>query len=321
MTRRRLRIDRKVFNHRRLLKATLVCVVLLVSLPGHSQMAGDFHCGPFHLVGRFASSEITECSGLVVSRKNPGILWVHNDSGDRARLFAVEEGGRLRGIYHLASAKAVDWEDLAKGPCADPTKECLYVGDIGDNELRRSEIQVYRVEEPLVPVQGPPVEAILKGAERFDCKYPDGPHDAETLIVDPATGVPYLITKESERTTIVYRFPGNPAAGKRVTLVKVGTLPDLPSLTGGDVTQDGSVIVLRDYLSAYGYARPEKAPFPGAFRASPFLVPLAPEEQGEALGIDPSGAAIYTASEGLQGPIHKALCAPEDKGKDSSGKP
>jgi hypothetical protein len=256
-----------------------------------------------------------------VSRKNPGILWVHNDSGDKARLFAVEEGGNLRGIFHLASAKAVDWEDLAKGPCADPAKECLYVGDIGDNERKRSEIQVYRVEEPLVPVQGPPVEAILEGAERFDCKYPDGPHDAEALLVDPATGIPYLITKESEGTTIVYRFPGNPAAGKRVTLVKAATLPDLPSLTGGDVTQDGSVIVLRDYLSAYGYPRTAKDPFLGAFDASPFRVPLLPEKQGEALGIDPSGTTIYTASEGLQGPIHKALCAPSGKGKDSSGEP
>jgi hypothetical protein len=262
-----------------------------------------------------------ECSGLVVSGKNPGILWVHNDSGDRAKLFAVEEDGSLRGIYHLASAKAVDWEDLAKGPCADPAKECLYVGDIGDNELQRSEIQVYRVEEPLVPVQGPPVEAILQETERFDCKYPDGPHDAETLLVDPTTGVPYLITKETERMTAVYRFPGNPTSGKIATLVKATVLPGLSSLTGGDVTRDGSTIVLRDYFTAYGYLRLEKGPFTGTFDSPPCRVPLGFEEQGEALGIDPSGTTIYTASEGLLGPIHEARCKLNGERKGSSGEP
>jgi len=320
----RLRYTAKSRNRRSLMPCALLVLVvmeLIVNSPGHAEPVCGFECGPFLGVGRFASSEIMECSGLVVSRKNPGILWVHNDSGDRARLFAVEEDGSLRGVYHLASAKAADWEDLARGPCADPAKECLYVGDIGDNERRRSKIQVYRIEEPLVPVQGPPVEIILKGVERFDCKYPDGPHDAETLLVNPATGVPYLITKESEGTTSVYRFPGKPTAGRIVTLVKAATLPARSSLTGGDVTQDGSMIVLRDYVSAYGYPRLEKGPLSEAFNSSPCRVPLGLEEQGEALGIAPSGIAIYTASEGLQGPIHKARCTPSGERKGSSGEP
>ena len=318
---RLLRCTRNICAWNGFLRTVLVALATLVGLPGQAQTTDSLECDPFRQVGRFASSEIMECSGLVVSRKNPGILWVHNDSGDRARLFAVEEDGSLRGIYHLASAKAVDWEDLAKGPCADPAKECLYVGDIGDNELRRSKIQVYRIEEPLVPVQGSPVETILQGVERFDCKYPDGPHDAETLLVNPANGIPYLITKESEGTTIVYRFPQNPTAGKIVTLVKATILPALYSLTGGDVTQDGSMIVLRDYFTAYGYPRHEKGPFSEAFDDSPCWMPLGPEEQGEALGIDPSGTAVYTASEGLQGSIHKARCTPNGGHKGSSREP
>jgi hypothetical protein len=203
----------------------------------------------------------------------------------------------------------------------DPAKECLYVGDIGDNELRRPKIQVYRIEEPLVPLQGPPVKAILEGVERFDCEYPDGPHDAETLLVDPATGVPYLITKESEGTTGVYRFPGNPVAGRINTLVKTRILPALFSLTGGDVTQDGSIIILRGYFTAYGYPRPEQGEFSGVFDASPCRMPLSFEELGEALGISPSGTVVYTASEGLGGPIHKARCTPNGEQSSSSTEP
>jgi hypothetical protein len=260
-------------------------------------------------VGAFASPEITECSGLVVSRKNPGVLWVHNDSGDSARLFAVQENGSLRGVFRLAHADSKDWEDLALGPCGEPDKECLYVGDIGDNMRHRRKIQVYRVEEPTVPLDGPLVRKKLKGTERFDCIYPDGPHDAEALFVDPAAGIPYLITKERGGSAAsVYRFPGTRNLGKEITLEKVATLPSRSSVTGGDITRDGSMILLRDYFFAYGYFRPQGGGIPEAFGLTPSRVPLSMEEQGESLGVSPSGTEIYTASEGMDGPINKADC-------------
>lgn len=294
-----------------LLLGTLIALVLFVSPPGYAQTVTGLQCGSFRQVGRFASPEITECSGLVVSRKNPGVLWVHNDSGDKARLFAVEEDGTLKGIYHLALADSEDWEDLALGPCRDPGKECLYVGDIGDNMRHRRKIQVYRVEEPTVPLDGPPVRRKLKGTERFDCIYPDGPHDAEALFVDPIAGIPYLVTKgPGGSAAVVYRFPGRLDPGRTATLEKVATLPSCSSVTGGDITQDGSMILLRDYFFAYGYFRPQGGGIPEAFGLPPCRVPLRMEEQGESLGVSPSGTEIYTASEGVEGPIHKAECTP-----------
>jgi hypothetical protein len=260
-------------------------------------------------VGKLSSPEIRECSGLAISRKNPGILWAHNDSGDGPRLFAVDEGGSLRGTYHLAAATAVDWEDMARGPCKDPEKECLYVGDIGDNTRVRPMIQVYRVEEPHVPLQGPPVKASLGTTERFDCTYPDGIHDAETLLVDPATGIPYLVTKGPPGQTGVYRFPRRPTAGEVVVLERITILPSRSYVTGGDVSQDGSMIVLRGYLSAYGYPRPERGEFFEAFSSSPTTLPISQEGQGEAVGIAPSGTEIYTTGEGIEAPIHRAVCS------------
>ncbi len=288
----------------------LVALAVLAGPHAHAQTCPLLKCGPFHEAGRFTSPEITECSGLVVSRKNPGILWVHNDSGDTARLFAVKEDGSLRGIYHLARADAVDWEDLALGPCPRRGRECLYVGDIGDNERHRTQIQVYRVVEPSVPPAGPPVRTELKGTERFDCRYPDGPHDAEALFVDPDDGIPYLVTKEpGGSSAAVYRFPNMRDRGKTVTLVKVATLPSRSLVTGGDVARDGSVVVLRDYFFAYAYFRPLRGGISDAFGLPSVWVPLRMEEQGESLGISPAGTEIYTASEGTGAPIYKAECA------------
>ena len=291
--------------------AWLIFLALFLGLPGQAPAAEGLKCSPSLQVGRFRAPEIKECSGLAVSRKNPGLLWVHNDSGDTARLFAVKEDGSLRGIYHLAHADAVDWEDMAIGPCADTRKDCLYVGDIGDNRRQRPQVQVYRVEEPPVPLEGPQVEATLLETERFDCRYPDGPHNAETLFVDRAAGTPYLVTKEpAGEAATVYRFPGKPDPGKVVVLEKVSVLPSRPSLTGGDITDDGSLIVLRDYFAAYAYPRPEGSQLSEAFRSPPWRVPLGTEAQGEALGIAPSGTVIYTTSEGLGAPIHRTVCIP-----------
>jgi hypothetical protein len=39
--------------------------------------------------GNVQSSLVIEASGLAASRKNANVLWVHNDSGDSARVFAM----------------------------------------------------------------------------------------------------------------------------------------------------------------------------------------------------------------------------------------
>jgi len=284
-------------------------IPLTMCLVGCPQPVECLDCQNFSLAGNFQDVRITECSGLAASQKNPGVLWVHNDSGDVPRVFAVQEDGLLRGVYDLEDALAVDWEDMARGPCeglGDP--DCLYVGDIGDNGQSRGTIQVYRVGEPTVPPAGSPEETTLQNVERFDCVYPDGAHDAETLLVDPDTGIPYIVTKSVNQDTNVYRFPGPPVAGETAVLEFVATLDARAFLTGGDAAMDGSRVVLRDYLAAYDYPRGTGGTFEQIFSQTPCLVPLALEAQGESLTVGPSGLELFTASEGVAGPINKATC-------------
>src|SRR5882672_6380168 len=89
--------------------------------------------------------EIPEASGLAVSRRNPGILWSHNDSGHAPVLFAVDAAGALRGRVRVPILTR-DWEDVSAARC--PAGDCLYIADIGDNGLARRRIQIYRVPEP-----------------------------------------------------------------------------------------------------------------------------------------------------------------------------
>jgi hypothetical protein len=64
-------------------------------------------------VARLENRAVTESSGIVASRKNPGIYWTHNDSGDGAYLYAFDREGRDRGRWTVRGATAIDWEDIA----------------------------------------------------------------------------------------------------------------------------------------------------------------------------------------------------------------
>ena len=101
------------------------------------------------------SDAIKEASGIAASRRVDNVWWVHNDSGDTARVFAIGTTGQTLGEYSLTGASAIDWEDIAAAPGPTAGVSYLYVGDIGGNVTPRSSVQVYRVPEPLVNPASP----------------------------------------------------------------------------------------------------------------------------------------------------------------------
>ena len=137
---------------------------------------------------------LNEVSGVAASRVNPPALWVHNDSGGEPTAYAISPTGKMLGAYPVDGATAVDWEDIAVGPGPKQGTSYLYLGDIGDNASERNPITVYRVPEPTGPLDG--TGATLTGTEKFSLRYPDGPVDAESLIVDPQSGDLFIIDKE-----------------------------------------------------------------------------------------------------------------------------
>ncbi len=103
--------------------------------------------GPAAAIGTISSILLREASGIVDSRANSNVFWVHNDSGDSARFFAINHQGALLGAFTLSGASAIDWEDAAIGP-KPGGGNYLYFADIGDNPAARSSVDVYRVTEP-----------------------------------------------------------------------------------------------------------------------------------------------------------------------------
>lgn len=234
--------------------------------------------------------EIPEASGLALSRRTPGTLWTHNDSGAPV-VFALDAAGAVRGRVRVSNAAVDDWEDITAGPCpstargASPTGHCLYVADIGDNNRARRTITIYRLPEPQ------PGDAASAPAEAFTVRYPDGAHDAEALFVTADAGV-FVITKAPRAA--LYRYPGALRAGGPVTLERVAELP-LARVTDADLSADGRWVAVRtnDAVTFYPAADLVRG------KAAGVTMPLAAleEPQGEGVALAADGT-LYLVSEG-----------------------
>jgi hypothetical protein len=229
---------------------------------------------------------VAEASGIVASAAYDDVFYTHNDSGDVARFFRINGSCRTTATFDLSGVQARDWEDVSRGPGGT-----LWLGDIGDNSGTRAKgILVHRVAEP-----GPAGGEQRLRPTSFRLRYPDGPHDAEALLVHPRTGRVLVVTKGFAGATVYAApLPLN-AAGPNV-LQEVGRVA-VPEVTAGDISPDGSHVVLRNYTAAYEWkvAGDDVA---GAFKAEPVRIALPPSPQGEAISYTRNGSSFVVVSEG-----------------------
>lgn len=259
--------------------------------------------------------ELSELSGLVASARTPGVLFAHNDSGDTARFFAIDEHGSLLGTFFLPDAGAIDWEDVGRGPC--DAGSCLFFGDIGDNDHLRGRYAILRVPEPAIPASAGPAEAVP--FTRLDFTYPDGgAPNAEALFVHPLSGDLYVLSKEASGVpseVYVLRHAGTRGAGSTeaewVAQLPFPTASDDP-ITGADVNACGTRVLVRLYDGLVELSVAGGQPFESIFQSALRRVTVAAEPQGEAIAYARDGAAFFTGSERLNPtePLYRSGCRP-----------
>ena len=281
--------------------------------------------GPPARLGELEDDAVDESSGVAASRANAGLYWTHNDSGDGPFLYAFDRRGAKRGVWRVAGAKAGDWEDMAVGAGPERGRSYLYIGDIGDNDYARSSLVVYRVPEPTVADAD--ADSSKKRAretapaEAIRLKYPDGAHDAETLLVHPQTGDLYIVLKSLDPAAGVYKLAAPFDSTKTHTLARVGEVraPGAPFggyFTGGAVSPDGTRLVLCDYLQAYEMTLPAGAAgFDAVWKQPMLVVNLGERKQGEAVTYGPDGDTILATNEGRRGAVVEVGRTKTDGGK------
>jgi hypothetical protein len=244
---------------------------------------------------------LPEASGLAVSQRVPGRLWTHNDSGPPI-LVAIDAKGAVTAQVRVAGAKVEDWEAIAIGPCGGGS--CLYVGDIGDNNAIRRAVTIYRLPEPLGSGPG-------ATAEVFHATYPDGPQDAEALLVTPG-GDLFIVTKGETRPVALYRFPAGMKPGASVTLERVGQSrggkgAEADRITDGAVSPDGAWVVLRSKTALMFYAAKELLSGTWREAARVDLRPLQ-EPQGEGVAFGAANTVYLVGEAAGAGSFGRVAC-------------
>lgn len=196
-------------------------------------LVGGLVEGPLERLGRFEHRPIREASGIVASRRHPGIFWVHNDSGNPPALYAVRRDGSLVREYAVG-APNLDWEDIATDDAGH-----LYLGEIGNNDGRLPVRAIYRLDEP-DPAE--PAEGRLAVTLRWYYRFPPGERfDAEGLFV--ANGRAIVVAKTFDgRDAALYAIPlDRPAPLWKPALPDpIGHLPGFREpATGADLSRDG----------------------------------------------------------------------------------
>lgn len=304
---------------RYLLVAILVCLPISagVSQPTFNDLEPAAY-GSARYAGYVAHSDVTEASGIAFSRIDPNRIWLHNDGGHSARIYASTSNGRPLGALKLKQVKNQDWEDLAAFTLAD--KPMLAVADIGDNGGLRKTITVHFVVEP------ENVEKKMSLAPEWSTviRYPDGPHDCEAMAIDPDGKYIYLLTKRAA-PALLFRAPLRSDDADPVEAELVGKVDKIPQPTAEliaahprsgryrsqptamDFDPANRQAAVLTYHYAYVFDRLGDEDWPAAFARKPKLIRLPLLPQGEAIAYNQDGSALYVTSEKWPSPILRLI--------------
>lgn len=192
------------------------------------------------------SADIEESSGVATSRAHEGVFWTHNDSGWDANLFAIDTTGAILARVRVEAATNRDWEDLELAPCEPGSDhDCLFIGEIGDNNEHHANVAVYRIPEP-----DPATDSVSAPADIFRFTYPEGPRDAESLFVTDA-GI-HVVNKGRSHAIELFRLSPPYRPGTTAVIERVQELAPPPNSLSAQVTaaaadRAGDRVVIRTY--------------------------------------------------------------------------
>ena len=273
------------------------------------------------ITGSVAGDLLVEASGVAASRHQPDVLWLHNDSGDSARVIALNTQAQTLATVKLKGVDAVDFEDIAVADCPGQGAPCVWVGDIGNNGGKREQLAIHLVPEPsLMPDEAP--EKLSVEVSTLIYEYPDEPVDAEALLVAADGSAFWVFEKvDADKARIFASTDPLVPDGEPIVLTTVATfatpgfpIPKGKMITGGDLHESGHRLVLRVYTGSFEYILEIPHDLASMASVPPITAALGPldELQGEAIGYDHLGLGLWTISEDPGGdgdqPLHYYGC-------------
>ncbi|HEX3732134.1 MAG TPA: hypothetical protein VHU91_04315 [Mycobacteriales bacterium] len=285
-------------------------VVLLVIVGSRSASAADSTREPQpHWRCVVTDKRIDNASGLVTFGTGYAVI---NDRGSHEsaiRAYLLDANCQVTKVLESPGSPS-DIEDLGR-----TSDGALWLADIGDNDSNRADVTIWKM-----PPDG-------GTAKPYRLSYPDGPHDAEALILTD-NKTPIIVTKTNTGKAGIYLAAASLTGRPReaIPLRHVGTLTVKPTgtqggapggnvaianvlVTGGAVSADGRRVALRTYTDVYEWRirRGDSARHIAATikNTSPQRTAVPGEHQGESLAYADHDSRMSTLSEGLDKPLQE----------------
>ena len=259
-----------------------------------------------YVAARIQSDAVVEASGIACHEANEGRIWVLNDSGWPAEIYAVDQDGQDAGSMTIRAPND-DWEDMAVTRKGDATH--IVIGDIGDNAGSREWVVLYRLDEDNGDVS----------SLRFT--YPGGPRDAESVAIDDRDGMAYVLSKRTLPTRL-YAVPTARWNDPEPVLAQdLGTVTTVPAptfldrflaharrswhwqTTAMDISPDGSRIGILTYTAVYLFTRDAGMSFRDALDQAPMVFSLENVLGAESLCL--TGSDVFVTTEGRQPALYR----------------
>lgn len=273
---------------------------------------------PFaQLSGMLLDARLDEISGLAASHTHDGVLWMLDDGGNDAQLFAISTRGGLQATFEVSGVAKTDWEDIAAFELDG--RRYLLVADTGDNGGLRRSLQLHVIEEP-ASLDEVAQHAPLEPAWSIAFRWPDGARDCEAVAVDARRGQVLLISKKRTPPEL-FALPLRPGDDGMQVARKLGTLAGVPvpdaealqanermarirhQVTAADISPDGHRLAVMTYNEVLLYRRRGGESWAQAVARKPAVHDLPWLPQAEALGWDASGRGLYATGEFAPAPL------------------
>jgi hypothetical protein len=253
---------------------------------------------PGKKLSEIKEKKLSEVSGLASSIRNPGLLWAHNDRGNRPEVYLIDDKCEIKRIVVLDGIKNRDWEDITVGPGPDSTKSYVYVGDIGDNDGVHKLKYIYRFEEPLDGLDDG--KETITDFETIVFRLPNSRKmDSEALFIDAATRDLYIVTKR-EQPVHIYQIKYSDSTKDTITSNEIATLP-VTQIVAADLSANGQDLIMKNYSHIYYWHNSTGKSIAELLKERPVQVPYHPEPQGESLAWARDNSGFYTLSEVTKG--------------------
>lgn len=186
---------------------------------------------------------LKEVSGTEVIQ-NSNIIWMLNDGGNKPKLYAVSEKGKIEKDIYI-KAKNRDWEDLTSDDDGN-----LYIGDFGNNNNKRKNLTILRVDKKYLDKKNAEVDKIkfkYPNQHKYPPKKKDRFFDTESFFY--FDNHLYIFTKSRVKDkygkTFLYRIPAKKGDYVAEFIGEYENCKDLECwITSADISSDGKTVVL-----------------------------------------------------------------------------